>query len=454
MKTNRYFVVPLLTLITLASFQSACAGSDNPPAATASANTPPAQSGIVSVKGRHFELDGKPYYFAGANLWYGMYLGSPGKTGDRARLAKELDQLAAQGVTNLRVLAVSEASSLKRAVTPAVIQSPQVIDETLWQGLDFLLDEMAKRDMKAVLYLNNFWQWSGGMAAYLSWTTGKPAMDPDVTGDWNGFMENSASFYRDTAAQTIFRAALQRLVKRRNGVNGRDYATDPTIMSWQLANEPRPGADGNSRYFDAFTQWVDQTAGYIKSLGIRQLVSTGNEGWMGTAGSRELYEKSHATPNVDYLTFHMWAPNWRWFNPKAPAATYEGAWQKMQDYLNWHIDAANKLGKPIVLEEFGINRDQGSFEPKATTAYRDRFYRAIYGLLARRAAAGDAIAGSNFWAWGGAGRTHNADFMWKAGDSFVGDPPQEPQGLYCVFDSDASTIAIISAHALQLSRVH
>jgi mannan endo-1,4-beta-mannosidase len=73
--------------------------------------------------------------------------------------------------------------------------------------------------------------------------------------------------------------------------------------------------------------------------------------------------------------------------------------------------------------------------------------------LARRARAGDAIAGSNFWAWGGAGRTRNADFMWKPGDSFVGDPPQEPQGLYCVFDSDKSTIAIIAAHARQMGNV-
>jgi mannan endo-1,4-beta-mannosidase len=150
----------------------------------------------------------------------------------------------------------------------------------------------------------------------------------------------------------------------------------------------------------------------------------------------------------------MWAPNWQWFNPKDAAATYDGAWTKMQDYLNWHIDTANKMAKPIVLEEFGINRDQGSFRPDATTNYRDRFYTAIYGLLARRAAAGDAIAGSNFWAWGGAGRTENADYMWKSGDSFVGDPPQEPQGLYCVFDSDVSTIRIISAHARQMSSLH
>jgi len=198
---------------------------------------------------------------------------------------------------------------------------------------------------------------------------------------------------------------------------------------------------------------VDETAAYIRKLAAKQLVSTGNEGWMGTAGSKELFEKAHASKNVDYLTFHMWAPNWSWYDPKNAQTTYDSAWAKMQDYLNWHIDAANKLGKPIVLEEFGINRDGGAYEPFAKTTYRDRFYTAIYGLLTRRAMAGDAIAGSNFWAWNGAGRTHNPDFMWKTGDAFVGDPPQEPQGLYGVFDSDKSTIAIIAAHARQMSHV-
>ena len=420
----------------------------------ATAQAAPAQSGYVKVKGKHFELDGKPYYFAGANLWYGMYLGSPGKTGDRARLIRELDQLAAEGVLNLRVLAISENSTLKRAVTPAVIQSPGKLDDTLWQGLDFLLDEMARRDMKAVLYVNNFWQWSGGMSQYVAWFNGKPVLDPDVTGDWNAFMDNSAAFYREPKAQETFRAAVRQLISRKNSVNGRQYNADPTIMSWQLANEPRPGSDANSRpHHAAFTKWLDDSAGFIKKLAPRQLVSTGNEGWMGTGGSRELFVSSHATKNIDYLTYHMWAPNWGWFNPKDAAGTYEGAWAKMKDYLDWHIDEANKMGKPIVLEEFGINRDGGSFEAAATTVYRDRFYQAIFQLLSKRAAAGDAIAGSNFWAWGGVGRAKNPDFMWKAGDSFVGDPPQEPQGLYCVFDTDASTVRIISAHARQMSTI-
>ena len=47
-----------------------------------------------------------------------------------------------------------------------------------------------------------------------------------------------------------------------------------------------------------------------------------------------------------------------------------------------------------------------------------------------------------FWAWGGEGR---ADALKGSAGSFLGDPPCEPQGLNSVFDTDASTLAIIAA---------
>jgi len=37
--------------------------------------------------------------------------------------------------------------------------------------------------------------------------------------------------------------------------------------------------------------------------------------------------------------------------------------------------------------------------------------------------------------------------MWRPGDTFVGDPPQEPQGRNSVFISDTSTLRILSEHA-------
>ena len=435
----------------LALLLAACAGPRDE-AASAAPDTAPAgeADGFVRVEGTHFVLDGKPYRFAGANFWYGAYLGAPGERGDRARLVAELDQLKDAGIDNLRVLAMSEASGFKRGVRPAVMTALGQYDETLLQGIDFLLDEMARRDMKAVLYLNNFWQWSGGMSQYVSWFTGEPvsAHDPDETGDWNGFMQNSARFYAIPEAQALYREAIRTVITRTNTINGKRYIDDPTVMSWQLANEPRPGSDADGHpNFPVFKQWVHDTAGYIRGLAPKQLVSTGSEGAWGTLRSDELFYAAHDTPNVDYLTFHLWPSNWSWMDHHDPAARLESGTVQAMDYIDRHVDLANRMGKPIVLSEFGLNRDKGAYDPASGTTARDAFYRAIYDRVLARAKAGDAIAGSNFWAWGGRGRTANADWMWTTGDPFTGDPPQEAQGLFSLFDSDASTLAIVSAHA-------
>ena len=122
---------------------------------------------FIQVAGTEFRLKGKPYYFLGTNFWYGMNLGVEGEKGDRERLLKELDQLQSLGINNLRIMAGSEGpNSEPWRMTPVLMKSPGVYDEALFDGLDFLLSEMAKRDMYAVLCLNNFWPWSGGMAQY------------------------------------------------------------------------------------------------------------------------------------------------------------------------------------------------------------------------------------------------------------------------------------------------
>jgi mannan endo-1,4-beta-mannosidase len=52
------------------------------------------------------------------------------------------------------------------------------------------------------------------------------------------------------------------------------------------------------------------------------------------------------------------------------------------------------------------------------------------------------MAGLNFWAWGGEGRARHGDYIWRPGDSFTGDPPQEAQGLNSVFSTDTSTLRV------------
>jgi len=402
------------------------------------------KSQFVSVKGTAFTQNNKAYYVTGTNMWYGGYIGSTTKVGDRARLVKELDSLQAMGVNNIRVLAMSEKATHNSGVKPAIMNDFGQFDDELLSGLDFLLAEMGKRNMTAVLYLNNFWQWSGGMTQYMSWIEGTPAIDPNVSKDYEAFCEKSASFYKSKKAQDEWHKAIKKVVTRVNAITGKPYTQDPAILSWQLANEPRPGNWKVSAADKAvYVKWVDESAKYIHSLDANHMVSTGAEGLMGAVNDDKLYMETHASKNVDYMTYHMWIRNWGWFDQHKPAETWDAGWAKGQEYLNVHIDMAKKVGKPIVLEEFGLDRDMGAYDPKSTTQIRDKFYRKVFDTLLPRIQAGEPIAGYNFWAWNGAARTPRANHWWQQGDDFMGDPPQEEQGMYGVFDSDVSTILLI-----------
>ncbi len=406
---------------------------------------------FIRVRGSHFVHDEKPYYYAGTNFWYGGYLGSPGATGDRRRLLRELDSLAANGLTNLRILAGSEESYLKRTLRPPIQRSPGVLDDSLLQGLDFVLAEMADRHMHAILFLNNYWEWSGGMVQYNVWADSGGGVDPDIQG-WPAFMNYSASFYRNQKANAIFRDYIRTIVNRRNSCNGRLYSEDPTIMAWQLANEPRPGTNSpeGERNLDAYYRWIDETAGFIHALDTNHLVSSGSEGAVGFGWSRDFAVKTHAFRSIDYVTFHLWPKNWEWFNPLLYNETLTSTEEKAADYVRLHISIARELNKPLVLEEFGLARDSAKCAPGTPTTARDHFFAMLVSLLEDSASAGAPIAGSNVWGWAGLEHGRHPDYVWQRGDPFLIDPPHEPQGYNSVFAGDTATIRILRTHAFHM----
>lgn len=59
---------------------------------------------FIKVENGYFTKNGIPYYYIGANYWYGAILGSTGRGGDRERLVRELDLMKENGVDNLRIL--------------------------------------------------------------------------------------------------------------------------------------------------------------------------------------------------------------------------------------------------------------------------------------------------------------------------------------------------------------
>lgn len=406
------------------------------------------QSPFVKVQDGQFTIEGDPYTFVGTNFWYGAYLGRSGDEGNRERLKRELDLLKENGITNLRVLGASEESTFENSLEPAFLNADGSFNESLMVGLDYLLAEMGKRDMKAVIFLNNYWEWSGGMATYNGWFGDGPVIDP-ADGDWEAFMKYSARFYQNEQAQEHFRDFIETLVTRENTVTGESYTEDSAIMAWQLANEPRPGRGASSiKDIPAYINWIDQTAGFIKSHSPNHLVSTGSEGETGSLDSMEVFIEAHNSEHIDYLTFHMWAKNWGWVDTKDMAGTVGEAVEKARDYVERHLAVAEKMNKPIVMEEFGFPRNNEEYATDAPTTYRDQYYKMVFSEVEENR----IFAGSNFWSWGGYGEAQNTEtYWWSPGDPFTGDPPQEPQGLNSVFATDTSTLKIIKNHAKQLN---
>jgi mannan endo-1,4-beta-mannosidase len=401
---------------------------------------------FVRIRNGQFQLRGRPYFYIGTNLWYGCHVSDAALPGGRQRLVRELDQLHKLGVNNLRLLAGSETSPLAGAIPRGITRSPHDYDEALLAGLDFCLAEMAKRDMRAVLFLSNYWQWSGSFAQYVRWITGEAIPDPDrptmAKGDWHAFMEFSARFYKTPAASELYNDYAVRIIHRRNTVNGRIYRDDPTIMTWELANEPRPAAD-NPADIPVFCDWVDATARFIHAQAPNHLVCTGSEGIHGSLDKEEVFIAAHKTPAIDYVTVHMWLKNWGWLKEPQLGAEFEIAAGRARDHVETHTKIATDiLRKPLVLEEFGLPRDHENYAPGSPTTARDEYYRRMFEQVAESCRAGRALQAANFWTWAGEGR---ADAAGNSAGKFLGDPPCEPQGLNSVFDTDTSTHAVIAS---------
>ena len=362
-------------------------------------------SPFVQVEKGMFVRDGKPYKYIGANFWYGGILASEGEGGNRERLVQELDSLKSIGIDNLRILVGSDgARGITSKVEPTLQTAPGVYNDTILAGLDFLLSEMKKRDMLAVLYLNNSWEWSGGYSQYLEWAGKGKAPVPSIDG-WPAFMDYVKEFPNNKKAKSLFADYVKDIITRINRYTNISYVEDPTIMSWQIGNEPRAFSGENK---EAFAIWMAEVSRFIKSL------------------------------------------DWGWAPADSLSEKAEAAQLQSKQYIDEHLEIAQKYGKPLVLEEFGYPRDGFRFDKSATTQARDTYYQYIFSLITDRTAQSAGLTGCNFWAWGGLAAPKH--LYWQRGDDYTGDPAQEQQGLNSVFMSDSTTIAIIRTANQQLKQ--
>ena len=399
---------------------------------------------IITVKDGQFIRNGEPYYFVGTNFWYGAILGSEGEGGNRERLVRELDFMKSHGIDNLRVLVGGEGENgLLGKIEPNLQPEPGLYNDDVLAGLDFLMMELGKRGMTAVLYFNNAWEWSGGYTQYVAWANNTPVLVPRVDG-WFSYNAFAGEFVRNERAKELFFNHLRHIITRTNRYTGLKYTEDPAIFSWQICNEPRAFSSKEQDNKEAFAEWIAASAKLIRSLDPNHMISTGSEGFYGCEWDMALCERIHALDEISYINCHVWPYNWKWMRGDNMVADLDRSCANTKEYIDMHIGLGHSINKPVVVEEFGMPRDNMDFHKGSPVVCRDKYYTFVFDLILKDKEQNGPFAGCNFWSWGGFAKTNVEDHeYWAKGDDYTGDPAQEQQGLNSIFFEDRSTLNII-----------
>lgn len=302
------------------------AGAATRPSVTPAASPFPRRPhDYVRVRSGEFTVNGIPRRSAGTNCYYLHYA-------SHYMIDSVLNDIAQMGLTVVRAWTFIDGPSPDR---PALQPRPYVYDEAAFDSLDYSVYKAGQLGLRLVLTLTNNWPDFGGMDQYVTWF-GAAGHD---------------DFYTDPAIRKAYRAWVAHVIHRRNRYTGLAYNADPTVMTWELANEPRCRSDKSG---DTLVTWADEMSRFVSAQAPRQLVAVGDEGFYGDSGNSDYpysdyegvaWKRLISLPKVDYGTTHLYPISW---GETADPRGWGHTW------ITNHIRDAKAIGKPVVIEEFGL----------------------------------------------------------------------------------------------------
>ena len=330
----------------------------------------PPVSGFVQRRSDRLVLNDATFNIVGANIYYFAF----SEEADQMHL---LDIADSFGVNVLRIWAFNDY--IDAPPKPPIPADTEVCFQFLPPGtgtpelregpfgldrLDRAVQLAGERGIRLILTLTNHNPDYGGMPQYQRWLR----------------LANLNDFYRDGRAKTLFQNWVRAIVTRQNALTNLASADDPTILAWEIANEPRCPSDPSGTQL--LTGWLGEMSAFIRSIAPHQLIAAGDEGLFNhaLAGGNWLFNGSMGVSaedilgigDIDFGTFHMYPDQWA--KDQDPQAFG-------QMWIQNHIDAARRASKPVILEEYGL----------PVSPARDGIYRNWLQMIENQNVAGDLV---------------------------------------------------------------
>ncbi|CAN4122876.1 unnamed protein product [Withania somnifera] len=333
--------------------------------------------GFIKTEGVHFMLNESPFYANGFNAYWLMQIGSD--PSQRNKVSSALQDAASHGLTVGRTWAFSDAG-----YSP-LQYSPGTYNENMFQGLDFAINEAGKNKIKLILSLVNNYNDFGGKKQYVEWAKSQGQS-----------LTSEDDFFTNSLVKDYFKNHIKTVLTRRNSISGITYKDDPTIMAWELMNEPRCSSDQSG---STMQTWISEMASYVKSIDSNHLVEAGLEGFYGYSDPQKLqfnpnfqvgtdFITNNQIPEIDFATVHSYPEQW------LTGQVNEAQLNFLSNWLSIHIqDAQSILKKPLIFAEFGKTYKGPGF----TAEQRDILFNTVYSSIFMSARGGGVAAGGLFW---------------------------------------------------------
>lgn len=225
---------------------------------------------FVKTSDAHFTVDSQRFRFIGANAEYLPLVSDE-------ILGEVLDRAQSLGIQVIRTWGFGDGcedynqpscEDWSRYFQPL----PGVYNKSAFEHFDHIVYEAGKRNIRLIIPLANNWGEYGGIPRYVCW---HEKMQADCPGNR---MDDDLhdTFYTDEDIKEWYRQYVNHFVNHVNTLTGVRYADDPTIMAWELINEPRAKSDPSGAKLHT---WIVEMSGYLAALAPNQLIGIGEEGW-------------------------------------------------------------------------------------------------------------------------------------------------------------------------------
>lgn len=341
----------------------------------------PAEMQPVKIDGTNFIRGNETFKFIGANMMSLIWYDEAGLSVDKAiKTAKE------SGINVLRIYLLGnrfegpfsgpytewpkEDGEEDNATRSHIKDYLGNYNEHYFKKLDEILNTASKHEVYIIITLRDY-VWDDD----IYWMEGNERED----------------MFTDPELIEAFKNFVTYTITRKNTINNKIYKDDPTILAWDIINEPQTQNAPDM----ALPDWLKMITAYIHTLDENHPVTVGittnDPMW-------DEYISFYGIVNdtgVDFFSFHIYPEQWANNGSLLPYNIWQPPYgnphpnpEVTKKLISHRTENFLSFGKPVVMEEFGFSTRFGQTE--LLKVYRNSMDAAF-----------DAGAsGAVFWDWG------------------------------------------------------